>query len=148
MVASFEITQMWTATSDRRRRCISEIVDEKRALLVGETGEEEGGRNYFFSVLPAIFVCTVLQGVTDLWPVRGTANRLFLNARKMHSLPSERSRGKWRERERERTRGEGREERETLFCPSSIFLTIFISERNVVPGSRKLSALLECVLQI
>lgn len=102
---------------------------------------EERERNYFFPVLPAIFAHSCAQGVTDLWPVPGTANRLFLNARKMHSLPFERSREREREKKKrilfynndEKKREKETEEekrRERLFCPSSIFLTIFISERR------------------
>jgi len=97
----------------RGRRCISEIADEK--VLSGR-------RKLFFSVLPAIFVQSCAQGVTDLWPVCGTANHLFLNARKMHSLPSKRNReieereeGKWANefyytvmaRKKKRTNGRG-----------------------------------------
>lgn len=62
-----------------------------------------GEKEIIFSVLPAIFVQSCAQGVTDLWPVCGTANRLFLNARKMHSLPSERNRGNG-EKERKKKR--------------------------------------------
>jgi len=106
------------------RRCISEIVDERRAFL---EGGKEGKRKklFLFSVLPAIFAQSCAQGVTDLWP----ANRLFLNARKMHSLPSERSREN-EERENYILLYSNERERERLFRPSSIFLTIFISKRE------------------
>lgn len=73
---------------------MSEIVDGR------ELSEK---RELFFSVLPAIFAQSCAQGVTDLWPVCGTAYRLFLNARKMHSLPSERSSEGNGVREKERT---------------------------------------------
>lgn len=66
-------------------------------LLTREVSWREKGKGkklFLFSVLPAIFAQSCAQGVTDLWP----ANRLFLNARKMHSLPFERSREKRRER--------------------------------------------------
>lgn len=66
--------------------------DDAAYLKLPTRRELSGRRKLFFSVLPAIFTRSCAQGVTDLWPVRGTANRLFLNARKMHSLPSERSR--------------------------------------------------------
>lgn len=82
-ISFLEVTRMRSSDADWERHWISEIVDER------DLSER---RELFFSVLPAIFAQSCTQEVTDLWPVCGTACRLFLNARKMHGLPSERSR--------------------------------------------------------
>lgn len=63
----------------------------------------QGEGNYFFPFCRLFLRSLASQGVTDLWPVCGTENRLFLNARKMHSLPSERNRGNGEREERKRT---------------------------------------------
>lgn len=117
---------------------------------------------FFFSVLPAIFAQSCAQGVTDLWPVCGTANRLFLNARKMHSDPLRKKSRKRRKREKKEwanefyctvmARRRKRTSRERLkwrrqkgcFVRRRYSWQCLFRRDGHVSRSRKLSALLEC----
>lgn len=82
--------------------------------------------------------------MTDLWPVRGTGDRLFLNARKMHSLPFERTRGNVEGRRGREKREGGTEKDETgerktreRVGPSSMLEEKFISLTAVCRGQEK-----------